>query len=103
VTEEEADNLYTELYVCLGARIILTTNLWTEVGLVNGAMGSIHDIAWDTGKDPTASLLSVIMVKFDEYKGPDFPGYEPGIVPVFLVTRSFEYKGSTCSCTQFPL
>jgi hypothetical protein len=66
-------------------------------------MGSIHDIAWDTGKDPITSLLFVIIVKFDEYKGPDFLGYKPGIVLVFLVTRSFEYKGSTCSRTQFPL
>jgi hypothetical protein len=78
---------------------MLTTNLWTKVGLVNSTMGSIHDIAWDTRKDPIASLPSIIMVKFDEYKGPDFPGYELGIVLVFLVTRSFEYKGSTCSRT----
>ena len=48
-------------------------------------MGSIHDIAWDTRKDPIASLLSVIIVKFDEYKGLDFLGYELGIVLVFLV------------------
>jgi hypothetical protein len=60
-------------------------------------MSSIHDITWDTGKDPIASLLSVIIVKFNKYKGLDFLGYEPGIVLVFLVTRSFEYKGSTYS------
>jgi len=76
---------------------MLITNLWTKVGLVNSTMGSIHDIAWDTRKDPIASLLSVIIVKFDEYKGLDFLGYELGIVLVFLVIRSFEYKGSTCS------
>jgi ATP-dependent DNA helicase PIF1 len=26
-TEEEADNLYSELYICIGARVILTANL----------------------------------------------------------------------------
>jgi len=81
----------------LGVRIILITNLWTKVGLVNSTIGSIHDIAWDTGKDPIASLPSIIMVKFDKYKGLDFLGYELGIVLVFLVTRSFKYKGSTYS------
>ncbi|KAH8768544.1 hypothetical protein BGZ57DRAFT_1006367 [Hyaloscypha finlandica] len=30
----------------------------------------------DTRKDPIASLLSIIIIKFDEYKGLDFLGYE---------------------------
>jgi hypothetical protein len=32
-TEDKADNLCLELYVCTGARVMLTTNLWTEMGL----------------------------------------------------------------------
>jgi hypothetical protein len=97
VTKEEANNLYTKLYIYLGVRIILIINLWTKVGLVNSTMSSIHDITWDTGKDPIASLLSIIIVKFDEYKGLDFLGYKSDIVLVFLVIWSFKYKGSTCS------
>jgi ATP-dependent DNA helicase PIF1 len=102
-TEEEADNLCPDIYVCIGARVMLTTNLWTEIGLVNGSMGSIYNIVWNHGQDPSTTLPSIILIKFDAYTGPDFPQCDPGIVPVFTATRQFEYKGVSCSRTQFPL
>ena len=97
-TEEEADNLLAEFHVCIGARVMLTANLWTENGLVNGSMGSIHDITWSQGQDPS-SLPSLLLIKFDKYIGLDFLGCPQGIVPVFPIFRQFEFKGITCSCT----
>ena len=35
--------------------------------------------------------------------GPAFPDCGEGIISIFPVTRQFEYKGISCSRTQFPL
>jgi ATP-dependent exoDNAse (exonuclease V) alpha subunit len=47
-------------------------------------------------------MPSVLLVEFDGYSGPLFPNCGP-FVPIFPVTRNFEYKGTSCSRTQFPL
>ena len=83
-TEDEADNLPNKIYICIGARIMLSSNLWTEIGLVNGSMGTVVDIMWQLGQDPTTSLPFAILIRFDEYSGPVFLGCSAGIVLVFV-------------------
>ena len=56
----------------------------------------------DLGLD-ISSMPSVILVKFNSYDRPAFPDCGDGIVPIYPVTWQFEYKGISCSRTQFPL
>jgi len=99
--DDEADGLDPELCICLGARVMLTDNLWVENGLVNGSMGTVRDIVWNEGQDPTKDMPVAIMVEVDDYDGPKFPG--TNYIPIFPVTRRFEYKKRDCSRTNFPL
>ena len=99
--DDEADGLDPQLCICLGARVMLTDNIWVENGLVNGSMATVKDIVWNEGQDPTKDMPTAIMVEVDGYDGSKFPG--TNYIPIFSVTRRFEYKKRDCSRTNFPL
>ena len=82
---------------------MLTTNIWTEMGLVNGSIGTICDFEWNQGSDLATSLPSFLIIRFDTYSGPVFEGLSPGVVPIFPVSRAFELKGVSCTRIQYPL
>ena len=48
---------------------MLTVNLWTETGLVNGSMGIVQNILFKEGQGPP-HLHIVVLISFDNYKGP---------------------------------
>ena len=90
-----------EAVVCLAhsARVMLTSNLWVDVGLVNGAMGTVQAICYRTGGPP--DLPIAIMVRFDSYSGPTFPD---GTVPITPLRRCWSSSGGgQCSRLQLPL
>ena len=58
---------------------MLTSNLWTDAGLVNGAMGTVQAICYRSGGPP--SLPVAVMVKFDKYRGPTLHDGSVPIVP----------------------
>lgn len=51
---------------------MLTENVRTPVGLVNGALGTGRDFGWPLGADAYKDLPFVVLVEFDEYTGPPF-------------------------------
>jgi hypothetical protein len=92
-TYEEAGNLHAILLLSLGARVMLTENIWIENGLVNGALGTIHDIIWLASLDCRRDPPFAVLVAFDGYSGPALDE-DPKIVPIFQSTREFAYKSS---------
>ena len=73
---------------------MLTSNLWIEVGLVNGALYYVEEIVYKPRSAPP-QLPLYVMVKFDAYSSILFNNEHPQIVPISDLQR-----GST---TQIPL
>ncbi|KAH7467614.1 hypothetical protein FOMA001_g15238 [Fusarium oxysporum f. sp. matthiolae] len=70
--DDKAGNLAKQIPICIGARLMLTSNLWQPVGLCNGARGTVYDIGWAPEADPIQDPPCVIMMEFDKYNGPVF-------------------------------
>ena len=73
-----------------GARVMLSSNLWVDMGLVNGAMGTIQAICYKIGQ-ALPSLLVAVTVLFDHYSGPTL---SDGTVPITPLRRSWSSSGS---------
>ena len=98
-----AKGLEAQLLLAKGARVMLTANLWTEGGLVNGSMGTIHDIVFVENGPP--SLPAAVFVKFNFYEGPSITTPEGDkVVPIVPIKRTWESKsGMLCSRFQVPI
>ena len=95
-SSEDAGGL--ESIICLGhnARVKLTSNLWVDMGLVNGAMGTIVAICYRNGESPP-NLPIAVTVRFDSYRGPTLPD---GTVPITPLRHTWSASGGLC---QLPL
>lgn len=98
-----ANGLERILYLSVGARVMLTSNLWTTLGLVNGAMGTVAEIAYELGKTPP-DLPTVVMLEMDGYTGPTIPGPNGRpVLPIRPIRCTWEGHSGSCSRMQFPL
>jgi ATP-dependent exoDNAse (exonuclease V) alpha subunit len=105
VPSSSAGNLEANVFLAVGAPVMCSKNVWLEAGLVNGAMGIVHEIVYAEGKDHT-SFPEAVLVKFDEktYKGPSFLENVPGVVKFSPSTEAMvDASGTRCTRTQFPL
>lgn len=79
LADDKFRGLPKNLFLCEGARVVLTTNLWKEAGLVNGASGTVRDIVYKDGERVFneeagcyAAQPGCIVVEMDDYNGPPF-------------------------------
>ena len=96
---DDAEGLEKTLYISKGCKIMLRKNLWVDKKLVNGTIGRVIDVIYDSGKQ----FPSVILCEFDNYEGPAIiPGSK--IIPIKPVLSSWQdCKGSYCTRYQFPI
>jgi ATP-dependent DNA helicase PIF1 len=88
VTPDQCDTVQN-LTLCIGAKVMLTQNIWVELGLVNGTTGTVEDAIWkehaEVKKDQPQALLTAV----DDYRGPALFTQQDGrkVIPVFSVLR----------------
>ena len=96
---DNAGGLHPVVCLAKGARVMLSANLWVDMGLVNGAMGSVQTICYREDSAPP-DLPVAVTVLFDNYSGPTLPD---GTVPITPLRRSWSAAGSQYSRLQLPL
>ena len=65
---DEMAGLEPCVFLAKGAQVMLTRILWTDVGLCNGATGTVIDFNYADNHQPP-DLPQAVIVKFDNYKG----------------------------------
>ena len=98
-SSEDAGGLESIICLAHNARVMLTSNLWVDMGLVNGAMGTVMAICYRSGESPP-NLPIAVTVRFDSYRGPTL---SDGTVPITPLRRTWSASGGSCSRLQLPL
>lgn len=80
------EQLPQEVLLSKCQHVMLTTNLWTQAGLVNGSLGQVRDIVYLVGSKPPA-LPTYVTVTFNNSTGPPWDETDPKNIPIQPVTR----------------
>ena len=77
-------------------------NLWTDVGLCNGATGTVVNFIYATNRQPPDLPIAVI-VKFDDYAGPSVSNNMQQCVPICPITVISDTLNNVNEKQQLPL
>ena len=85
---EDMGGLEPVLYLAKNSRVMLTRNLWTQVGLCNGALGTVHHVIYAEGCSPPVLPIAII-VQFDKKDDSalSFCDSIANCVPIYPVTN----------------
>ena len=79
--------------------VMLTANLWPEVGLCNGAAGVVYQLLYAENQEPP-SLPIAVLVDFDSYTGPPFLSVRPKSIPIPPITSEWDAQAFTPADTS---
>ncbi|XP_068742117.1 ATP-dependent DNA helicase PIF1-like [Montipora capricornis] len=99
---DQMSGLEPSIFLSKGAKIILTMNLWTNVGLCNGATGTVVYFIYANNQQPPDLTVSII-VKFDDYSGPSINDSMPAYVPICPIKVTSETLDGVHERQQLPL
>ncbi|CAB4014055.1 Hypothetical predicted protein [Paramuricea clavata] len=90
------------VFLAKGGRVMLTMNLWSSVGLCNGATGIVVDIIYQNNHQPPDLPIAVI-VEFENYRGPVFNENQPLCIPIYPITVTSQTEIGSHERQQLPL
>ena len=99
---DDAGGLHPVLLLAIGARVMLTANLWQEVGLCNGAARTVHQILYCDDHQPP-DLPVAVLIRFDTYAGSSFIPSLPNVVPISPIMFEWAVETQKLSRQQLPL
>ena len=77
----DEEQLQKNVLLCKGERIMLTVNIWTQTGLVNGALGNITKIVYTSGSK-LPDIPMYVIARIDNYTGPVWDLVDPRCIPI---------------------
>jgi ATP-dependent exoDNAse (exonuclease V) alpha subunit len=100
---KRVNDLPDVVQIAIGMKVMVTSNIETDLDVTNGARGEIVDIILHPdepplGDDPIVTLQhlpSYILVKLKQTRAERLEGLDEGVIPVEVATRSFQIKVRT--------
>ena len=102
ISSDDMSGLEPVVFLAKGARVMLTINLWSSVGLCNGATGTVVDIIYQNNHQPPDLPIAVI-VEFENYRGPVFNENQPLCIPICPITVTSQTEIGFHERQQLPL